>query len=75
MTVTPRPYDPRWHQLTAAARRLRGGTGRDVPLAEIAADRRWTLPLTQQLAADMTELGLIETDMGLGHLPTVVEAP
>lgn len=75
MTASPRRYDPRWHQLTQAARRLRAGTGRDVHLTDIAADRRWTYALTQHLATEMTELRLIETDMGMGDPPTVVEAP
>lgn len=75
MTIAPRRNDPRWHQLTAAARALRAGTDRDISLTEIAAHLRWDYDLTQHLAAEMTELRLVNTDMGLGHLPTLVEAP
>jgi hypothetical protein len=71
--MTPRRDDPRWHQLTQTARRLRAGTDRDVPLTDIAAERCWTYALTQQLATEMTELRMM--DMGLGHPPTLVEAP
>lgn len=73
--LTPRRSDPRWHQFTAATRRLRAGTGRDVRLQEIADDLRWPYDLTERLATEMTELRLIETDMGMGTPPTLVEAP
>jgi hypothetical protein len=71
----PRLANPNWHILTATARRLRAGTDRDVALTEIAAVMGWTYEYTQNLAAEMTELSMIETDMGLGCLPTIVEAP
>jgi hypothetical protein len=61
--------------MTATVRRLRGSTGRDVLLAEVAQATGWTFDYTQYLAAEMTELRLIDTDMGLGCLPTLVEAP
>lgn len=73
--MTPRLTNPRWHVLTATVRRLRAGTDRDVLLTEVAEATGWDYVFTQELAAEMTELWMIETDMGFGCLPTLVEAP
>lgn len=71
----PKQLDPHWHVLRDSLRRLRRGKadGSDVQITDIAMDCRWEYGYTQRIAAEMTELRMIETDMGLGHLPTVVE--
>ena len=56
-------------------RELRSSPEDDVAIAEIARLLRWDYAEAQGVAARMTEERLIETDMGMGWLPTVVEAP
>ena len=58
MTVTPRHGDPRWHPISASARRLRAGTDRDVPLPDLDD----TLP---REPADLDALGALVHRWGI----------
>jgi hypothetical protein len=52
---------------------LRQSPEDDVPLEDVSRLLGWRFDAVQRLAAEMTELRLIETDMALGQLPTLVE--
>lgn len=71
--MKPQRTDPRWHAMTDAVRRLRQSAEDDVPLEDVSRLLGWPFEEVQRLAAEMTELRFIETDMGLGQLPTIVE--
>lgn len=65
--------DVRWHAIMETIRGLRTNPEDDVLLKDIARVLGWDYALVQDLAADMHENWLIDTDMGLGELPTTVE--
>lgn len=71
--MKPSKSNSRWYAITDAVRRLRQSPEDDVPLEAVARLLGWPFEDVQRLAAEMTELRLIETDMGLGQLPTIVE--
>lgn len=72
MTFKPIPSD--WAAFLAAVRQLGATRAGDLPVEVIAAHLEWSVERARLVAADLTEQGRIETDMGLGDLPTVVEA-
>lgn len=71
--MKPSKSDPRWHAIMDAVRRLRQSPEDDVPLEDVSRVLGWPFEVVQRLAAEMTELRLIQTDMALGQLPTLVE--
>jgi hypothetical protein len=66
------------HQLVAKFLTVRAQLARtpdaDVLILDMAARLGWGYRVAQELAADLQDRGLIETDAGLGHLPTVFES-
>ena len=66
------------HQLVAKFLTVRAQLARtpdaDVLILDMAARLGWGYRVAQEFAADLQDRGLIETDAGLGHLPTVVES-
>jgi hypothetical protein len=66
------------HQLVAKFLTARAQLARtpdaDVLILDMAARLGWGYRVAQEFAADLQDRGFIETDAGLGHLPTVVES-
>jgi hypothetical protein len=66
------------HQLVVKFLTVRAQLARtpeaDVLILDIAARLGWDYRVTQEFAADLQAHRLIETDAGLGDLPTVVES-
>lgn len=64
----------RYHkEFQLALRQVRRTPEDDVPIQDIADRLGWSFEFAQQAAAELTEWRIIETDMSLGFLPTVVE--
>lgn len=76
MMLRPRTNNPDWFIFKRALREVRAryASGSDIPIAEIATAAKWTFQHAQLVAMEMTEERMIETDMGLGSPPTVVES-
>ena len=67
-----RGHDPRWDRILSVATRL-GYPDSDVLLTDIATTLGWDLPLVQTFVTEMVERYLVESDAGLGEMPTMLE--
>ena len=64
----------RYHQeFLRALRQVQRTPEDDASVQDIADRLGWSFESAQRVATELTEWGIIETDMSLGFLPTVVE--